>query len=120
MKRYMVVAAMVFLMPGGALADGSDLHGSWDMTSMHGQSLEDIDGRYRYTFSSDGVLVTETPFATYDGTWEATGAGRISFDLMSARPGAATNECAFSVADDAMALSDCANGSPPATFIRAQ
>ncbi len=119
MRVFASLVAALFLIPPAALADASDIHGVWDMTAMDGESLEGIEGGFRYTFQADGVLVTETPFATYDGTWEDVGAGRISYNLMSAMPGVATNECAYGVEGDGLELSDCSNGSPPATFSRA-
>ncbi len=119
MKTFVGLIAALVIAPTLALADASDIHGVWDMTAMDGDALDGIESRFRYTFRADGVLVTETPFANYDGTWEDVGGGRISFDLMSTMPGMATNECAYAVEGDALELSDCANGSPPASFIRA-
>ncbi|MBN4046561.1 hypothetical protein JYU02_01025 [bacterium AH-315-P15] len=114
-----LIAALVFV-PALAYADGADLHGMWEMTSMDGESLEGIEGRFRYTFRADGVLVTETPFTTYDGIWAEDGPGRVALVLMSEMPDVAANSCDYQVDGNALRISNCGNGGPPAEFVRAQ
>ncbi len=114
-----VLVCLPVLPASQAMAQSADLQGRWDMTSMNGDSLEGIEGGFHYTFQADGILVTETPFARYEGTWAEEGAGRIAMVLMSAMPDVAANTCDYEVAAETLRISNCGNGSPPAEFIRA-
>lgn len=121
MKLRTLVTLLAFLWPALVLADDAQLHGRWAMIVVgNDTTLEDLAEDFHYTFRPDGVLVTETPFAQYEGTWAVDAPGEITLLLMSAMPAASENTCAFAIDDDALHISDCGNGGPPSDFIRAE
>jgi len=115
-----LIVTVLLILPVTALADDANIHGRWAMVVTDEDVLENLASDFHYTFQSDGVLVTETPFANYDGTWSVETAGQISLVLMASIPSASSKHCDYEISGDALEISNCEGGSPAAMFTRAE